>query len=320
MNDLLLSKIAKRLPQSQSLNETIADALNISYDAAHRRTSGKSKLSLEEAVRLSEVFDLSLDELKASGQELIAIHKTPLISTVEDLEQYFSQSAASVQKLAQLKDCRLYYSAKDIPIFYLLDGRSLTRFKIYVWLKLLANDWDAVHFENFNLPLDTFKAAVKLGEVYRDIPKTEIWDTTTFNSTLKQLHFYFEAGQLEAHTALAICSELSELLEKIKSDARPENQEFSIYHNELLLMNNTVFIESTDRKAFYVPFTFLSYFLATDEVTCNQAQKSIKNQLSKSVLLNTAGDRVKSQFFDKIKKRILALESLIRAQDTLDFE
>ena len=320
MNDDLLSKITQRLPQNQSLNETIADVLNISYDAAHRRTSGKSKLSLEEAVKLAESFDLSLDELKNSGQELVAVQKTAMITTAKDLEHYFQQSAESVKNLAQQKECRLYYSAKDIPIFYLLDGRELTRFKIYVWLKLLANDWDAVHFENFNLPLDTFKAAVKLGEVYQGIPKTEIWDTTTFNSTLKQIHFYFEAGQLESGTALTICGELSELLDQLKSNARANNKDFTIYHNELLLMNNTVFIESANRNAFYVPFTFLSYFLATDEVTCRQAQTSINKQLSKSVLLNTAGDRVRNQFFDKIKKRILALESLIRAQDALDFE
>ncbi len=320
MNNVLLSKIVRRLPQNQSLNETIADVLNISYDAAHRRTSGKSKLSLEEAVKLSEVFNLSLDELKVSNQELVAVQKTATITSARELEHYFNQSADSVKHLAQQKDCRLYYSAKDIPIFYLLNGRDLTRFKIYVWLKLLASDWDAVHFEKFNLPLDTFKSAVKLGEVYQGIPKTEIWDTTTFNSTLKQIHFYYEAGQLESETALAICGELSELLDQLKSNARADNKYFSIYHNELLLMNNTVFIENADRKAFYVPFTFLSYFLATDEVTCRQAQNSINHQLSRSVLLNAAGDRVRNQFFDKIKKRILALESLIRAQDALDFE
>jgi hypothetical protein len=39
------------LPSSRSLNEAIADVLD-SYDDAHRRTSGKSKL-LEEALKLS---------------------------------------------------------------------------------------------------------------------------------------------------------------------------------------------------------------------------------------------------------------------------
>ena len=44
----LLDKLQLELPANTSLNEAIATALDISYDAAHRRSSFKSKFSLEE--------------------------------------------------------------------------------------------------------------------------------------------------------------------------------------------------------------------------------------------------------------------------------
>ena len=308
------------LPQSESLNDAIAKALNISYDAAHRRTSGKSKLSLEEGMRLAAHFDFSLDALQQEAGSKIAVEKTSIISTAFDLENYFRQSAISVGELTQLEDVMMYYSAKDIPIFYLLEGNILTRFKIYVWLRLLSHDSENVAFDNFNLPLSTLEAAKALGKLYEPISKTEIWDTTTFNSTLKQIHFYFEAGLLNAETARLLCDELKDLLEKVKIASVSHEKDFELYHNELLLMNNTVLMTSKHRNAFYVPFTFLSYFLATDPLTCKQADSYVQRQLGKSVLINSAGERARNIFFDKIEKRIMALKQLISAAEVLDFE
>jgi hypothetical protein len=321
MTAALFLEIIRLLPDNVSLNEAVATVLDISYDAAHRRTSGKSKLSLEEALKLSAHYGCSLDGLQAAATDyIVPVQKTAIIETALDLENYFNQSAASIEQLSAINGSRMYYSAKDIPIFHTLQGGVLTRFKIYVWLRLLSDSYKEVSFVNFNLPLSTLEAAKKLGALYQAIPKTEVWDTTTFNSTLKQIHFYFQAGLLEAETAGELCQELTKLLERIKSAATPAADDYQLYHNELLLMNNTVLIKSPYKMAFYVPFTFLSYFLATDNRTCNQADQYIQKQLKSSKLLNTAGAASRNLFFIKINKRIDALAQLVAAQEIVDFE
>ncbi len=321
MTSSLFSTIMRTLPKGISLNEAIAGALDISYDAAHRRTSGKSRLSLDEALRLAAHFNCSLDALQEEEtKNIVAVQKTAIIESAQDLEKYFRQSAASIRELSRVAGVHLYYSAKDIPIFHVLDGNILTRFKIYVWLKLLSSTYENTTFEAFNLPLSTLEAAKELGLLYKSIPKTEVWDTTTFNSTLKQIHFYFQAGLLEAASATQLCEELSALMAKTHSDLRSSTGNYNVYHNELLLMNNTVLITSPYQKAFYVPFTFLSYFLATDNRTCDQAEAYIQKQLKNSKLLNTAGAASRNLFFNKISKRIDALETLVAAQEIVDFE
>lgn len=321
MTAALFSEITRLLPKEVSLNEAVATVLDISYDAAHRRTSGKSKLSLEEALKLSAHYGCSLDGLQAAGVDhIIPVQKTEIIETAAQLEHYFNQSAASIKQLSAINDSRMYYSAKDIPIFHTLQGGVLTRFKIYVWLRLLSDSYKEVAFENFNLPLKTLEAAKKLGALYQEIPKTEIWDTTTFNSTLKQIHFYFQAGLLDAQTASELCYELQQLLFRIKSRVTATSDQYQLYHNELLLMNNTVLISSSLKKAFYVPFTFLSYFLATDHRTCDQADAYLQKQLKNSIHLNSAGERARNQFYHKIQKRVETLDHLIKAQESIDFE
>lgn len=82
----------------------------------------------------------------------------------------------------------------------------------------------------------------------------------------------------------------------------------------------TVLIDTPYKKAFYVPFTFLSYFESSDVQTCDQAHTYITEQLQQSKFLNTAGECEQHMFFKKIHNKIDALEQLISASDTLSFE
>ncbi|HLA55248.1 MAG TPA: helix-turn-helix domain-containing protein, partial [Flavobacterium sp.] len=78
---LFLKAIRKQLPKSVSLNDEIAFVLNISYDAAHRRISSKSKFSLEEAVQLANHYNISLDNLFFKNEKVV-IEKTIEIETL----------------------------------------------------------------------------------------------------------------------------------------------------------------------------------------------------------------------------------------------
>jgi hypothetical protein len=53
--EALLKEIRRKIGE-RSLNDEIANILNISYDAAHRRTSLKAKFSFEEALELASTI------------------------------------------------------------------------------------------------------------------------------------------------------------------------------------------------------------------------------------------------------------------------
>ncbi|PRP66839.1 helix-turn-helix domain-containing protein [Nonlabens agnitus] len=318
---MLFTRIFEMIPKGSSLNEEIATVLGISYDAAHRRISGKSKLSLDEALQLSAHYGLSLDALQENAaQNIVAVHKTQSISSVNDLQQYFETSTQYIQQIAATGDSRLFYAAKDIPLFHFMDGSALCRFKIYVWMRLLSTEFDHTPFDKFHLSIDLSNAIKNLGKLYDQIPKAEIWDTTTFNSTLKQIQFYLDAELMNADKALQLCDELEHVLQESKSKVTSLNNDYQLYHNELLLMNNTVLIKNKHQMGFFIPFTFLSYLLATDINTCQQAEAYLNKQLSHSRLINTAGERSRNIFFSKISKKIDSLKALITARNVLDFE
>jgi len=280
---LLLEKLQSELPQGTSLNEAIATALDISYDAAHRRTAFKSKLSLDESVLLAKYYNLSLDQLfENTEKQIIAVEKTKPIHSENELKVYFEESYASLKPLLNQKGCHILYPAKDIPLFYTLDNNLLSRFKMYVWLKLLDSTMNTRDFESFSLRVETLESAKALGSIYQDLNTTEIWDITTINSTLKQIHFYNQAGHLSNTTALQLCKDLKQLMVSIALQVKPDSTTYHLYYNELLLMNNNVLVSTPHRQSLFVPFTILSYYQSSDKTTCHQAEAFLKKQLQSS--------------------------------------
>lgn len=316
-----LDYLKQELPKNTSTIEAVATALDISYDAAHRRVSLKSKFSLDESVSLSKYYNLSLDRLfETTSTEFVAIEKTKHIETEVELQLYFEDSYNSLVPLLKQKDSSILYSAKDIPLFYNLNGDALSRFKYYVWLKLLNPELATKSFERFSPSSTLIQAGKKLGSLYNNLNTTEIWDITSVNSTLKQIHFYYQAGQVSTETALLLCHLLKKLIETIAIKLVNKDSEFKLYYNELHLMNNNVLVNTPSAQMLYVPFTLLSYYKTSDKHTCKEAETFLNKQLQNSKLLNTAGEKERNTFFNKIYKKIDALSNLIEATQVLDFE
>lgn len=317
--NVLLQELQKVLPANTSLIDAVATALEISYDAAHRRTSLKSKFSLDESIILSKYYNLSLDKLfETSSKNYVALEKTKLIKNESDLKQYFENSYQSLKLLLKDSNSHILYSAKDIPLFYTIGEDVLSRFKIYVWLKLLDSNFKPDNFEQFAPSISLLQSGKTLSDLYSNLNITEIWDITTVNSTLKQIHFYYQAGQLSSDCALKLCTSLTSLIKTIT--LKITSSSYKLYYNELLLMNNNVLVNTSQQQLLYVPFSFLSYFLTSDIQTCKQAGNYFNKQLQHSKLLNTAGEKEQQIFFNKIYIKINALEQLIKATQTLDFE
>ena len=317
----LLKTIQEHLPARTSLNEAIAEALDISYDAAHRRTSLKSKLSIDETLILAKQYDISIDKLfGTTHQDYIAVEKTTEIKSEAQLESYYLGSIQSLRPLLKQPESHILYSAKDIPLFYTLGDDILSRFKSYVWLKLLDPNFDTRSFEGFSPSVGALTAAKELSSLYKHLKITEIWDITTVNSTLKQIHFYQSSGHLSLDSALSLCHALTTLIESIEEKVNTNNGTYKLYYNELLLMNNNVLVSTPQQQSLYVPFTLLSYYLTSDQSTCAQAESYLQQQLHHSKLLNASGEKEKRFFFNKIFAKIDALKQLIEATELLDFE
>jgi len=319
--EVLLSQLSKALPNNTSLIDAVSIALDISYDAAHRRTSSKSKLSLTEGILLAKYYNLSLDILFGITEDNhVSVRKTQDITNEDELQLYFENSYNLLNKLFSQGENHILYSAKDIPIFYTLSDSLLTKFKYFTWLKMLDVNFNNIIFSDYSPKLEVIIAAKKLGKVYENLNITEIWDTTTINSTLKQIHYYYQSNIITVDTALSLCGELRALINTLFDKLNNPKENYKLYYNELFLMNNNVLVTTPTQQLLYVPFSILSYYATSDTITCEEAEVFMKKQLDGSKLLNSSGEKEQRNFFNKMNNKITSLKRLIEADQEFNYE
>jgi len=333
MQDRFIQYLKEKAQNNSSFVEDVASVLDIGYDAAYRRINLKTSLSLEESVKLAKHYKISLNNLfEVGNQNSILTELSPPIHNKEGLDMWLNQSYNSVYPLTKLKSASIIYSAKDIPLFHTLKDSYLSRYKIYVWLKDVDSEMTTkkVTFDSFikNIPPSLLESAFKLGEVYKDINITEIWNNTTINGTLQQVLYYFEAGALSKELALLICNDIEDVIRLIEKQAIQQclfgsknKAIYNLYINDIHTMSNTIMVKTPYQKVFFTPFTVISYFKIEHQPTCELMYEFFEKQMSISKLLVNAGEKDRSLFFNRMHLKINRLrDRIIIDNDAFDFE
>lgn len=301
--DVLLKAIRQKLGRSVSIIDAIAGILNISYDAAHRRVSQKSKFSIEETISLCRHYSLSMDML-FTGNTKVIVEKTAEINNMADMEAYFRHSAENINSFLNYPGAKMYYSAKDVPLFYTIGGTLLSKFKLYVWLNLLSGTQNQDTFENFTVGQSLLEHSQKLKAVYENVEVNEIWNDTTINSNLQQIYYFFQSGLLTLANAQLLCTDLKAILQSAEDRCCNEGSRFNLYYNELLILNNNVLLTAPEKQSLFVPYTMLGYFITSDGPTCSNALDFFKRQVKSSKSLNQSGTRDRKLFFNRAHQKI----------------
>ena len=333
MQEQFIKYLKTKVQDNTSFVEEIASVLDIGYDAAYRRVNLKTSLSLEESVKLAKYYKISLNKLfEVGSKSTILADLSPPIHNKQGLEMCLKQSYNSVFPLTKLKSSSIIYSAKDIPLFHTLKDSYLSRYKIYVWLKDVDPEMirNKVSFDNFikNISESLLENAFKLGEVYKDINITEIWNNTTINGTLQQVLYYFEAGMLSKELALLICTDIEDVIRHVEKQAIQQSligsqnkAIYNLYINDIHTMSNTIMVKTPYQKVFFTPFTVISYFKIEHQPTCELMFEFFEKQMSISKLLVNAGEKDRSLFFNRMHQKINRLrERIIIDSETFDFE
>lgn len=298
--ELLLREIRRKIGD-KSLNDEIANILNISYDAAHRRTSLKAKFSFEEALELAKYYQISMDQFLTSDHRIL-VQKTSAVTQTEDLQSFFQNNLSVFENLPLSDEMTIYYSAKDIPFFYTLSDTLLSRFKVYVWMNLLNAKQVFVPFLEFSPPY--FEADTQeLRKKYEAQNVVELWNDMTVSSILQQISFYCDTGLLQKKEAQIILEELKELIAYIEQKTE-DNPKFHLYENELMHLSNDIFFYHPQQSLFALPTNMFGYLLVTDAKTCQETRNYFEHQIKNSKSLNTSGNRDRKIFFNKMYNQI----------------
>lgn len=314
---LFINKLKLKCNENISFIDEVSTVLDINYDAAYRRVTNKTKINFEEAVKLSSHFNVPLNQfVEKLDHGYFLAKKTKEIKSVEDLENYFKNVNVSLKQFQNKETSSIYYSAKDLPIFYLLNSPELLKFKIYAWLYILEPTIvnKSLPFENFKIPPNLERAATNTGEIYKNIAITEIWSHGVLDSVINQINYFFDLKLVNFNSAKRICENLRNVIEEIEIASQngyksnDHKTPYNLYNNELLLLSNNVYFKSYFNKALFSPYSLLSFYLIEDQEVCLEYEKLLEEQLASSKLLSRTGLKDRILFFKPIYQKINDLE------------
>jgi hypothetical protein len=318
--ELVLIRFRESVNPKQSFTQQLANALDISYDAAYRRQAGNAKLSVDEAIKLALVGQFSLDNLITVDAPLTALGTaTAPINSMEGMERYFKTMHENLSKLGK-SNVKLVYSAKDIPVFHHFNDSVLCRFKVFVWLHMLEPVPAVMPFEKFFLPLNIKTTMASVKEITNRFEHVEIWNDTTISSSLRQIHYFYSAGLMTLETALELCADLRALVASLKLKLDDVEQTYDIYHHELLIMtNNSIAFKNDVPVATFITTTMLGYiqFNAPDMLASMELFN--KHQLRQATSVKGSNSKDRALFFNKLTQKIHALETALKGITVLDF-
>jgi hypothetical protein len=313
----LFAQIKAQLPGNLSFVDEMAELLQLSPDSAYRRIRGETLLTLDEMMLLCGKYAISMDSLLHINGNSIVFTGQQIDFDSFELEAHLAHILQQLQMLAASPNGRMYYLAKDVPVFHYFQFAELAAFKFFAWLKTLLR-----HPDNGNKKFILAEAvnekwqalSQRIWATYAEIAAEEIWSAETINSTIRQIEYCREAMLFDSEeTVQLLYGQLLQMLDRIESQAanghktladKRQGGAFQLYYNGALLGDNTILMQLGEGRRVFINHGILNYINTGDENFCNYTFASLQHLIQKSSLLSKVGEKERNKFFNVMRNKI----------------
>jgi hypothetical protein len=307
----------------------MAELLNISNDGAYRRLRGETALSVDEFFILCEAFKISPDNVAGgSGKEgIVNFHYQPLGNNKINFSAYLQGIRKDMEKILAFPDNQIIFTAEDVPIWHYFNFPLLTSFKLFYWTKAILNveEFQESKFDKSLVDQKLMDDATAIYQLYTKVNSIEIWSEETIVSVIKQIEYFWETNHFkDTETAIEVLNELKMMMENIRKSAErtikydpknPGNREtgnYAMYQCDLMIGNNTIFVNMGGNKAVYLSYNTFNSISTVQPSFVGEIEGWISVLIKKSILISGSAEKQRSRLLFVINQKIDQLIAQIR--------
>jgi len=320
IQDQFINKIKSVIPANENVVQSIADVLNLSVDSTYRRIRGEKLFNIEEVAILCKTFKIKFDNEIELFHNKATFDFTLLEHNKVNFKNWLANILNNLKMISSRPENTILYSADDVPIWHHFTDDLLLKFKLFYWLKTILEDADFVNknFEPESIDPELIHMAKEISNYYNQTTSVEIWTEDSFNSTLKQIEYFWESGFFKnKKEALALCNSIRNEMETLQkmcvSNSKIENgrSNFTMYQSEVMVGNNSIVANIGDTKISYVSYNTFNMMTTTNTLFVNEAEEWLKNLIKKSILISGVGEKQRNQFFKKLTDKLEKMQTQI---------
>jgi hypothetical protein len=322
IQEQFIGKLKAAIPSNENLVQSIADTLNLSTDSAYRRIRCEKLFDIDEVAILCKTYKVRFDDEVNLLTNNANFNFNLLENSKDNFRHWLQSILQNLKQISSRPENTIIYSADDVPIWHHFNDDYLLKFKLFYWLKTILADPDFVDktFDIELIPSDLVQMAKDVAYYYNQTTSIEIWTEDTFNSTLKQVEYFWGSGFFKTkEDAISICNsiyyELAILQKMCTNSSKLDNGKpnFTMYQSEVMVGNNSIVATIGQTKVSYVSYNTFNMMTTTNEKFVHEAEEWLKNLIKKSILISGVGEKQRNQFFRKLTQRLDKLKLEIEA-------
>lgn len=317
LNIKILQNINEYLPPDENIVNTLMELLSLGKEAVYRRFRNEVPFTLEETIRISQKFEISLDQMFSSTDNLnhakwASFDINKFYTSQNYVERYSEKIDMFLSMIREMQKNGkgILRSANNIiPYTFYLSFEKLSKFRYYKWSYLATGVNPNFHFSEMVVPPRLLQLEKILVKEARLIPRTLlILDKNIFSSVLNDIRYFFDRGFLSEKEVVELKDELYGLLSFIENltatGTYGDDTEVIIFLSEIDLDASYVHIEYGD-KDFCANWTYFIDVFLFDNPKMSQKQKEWIELLKRySTLITQTGEVQRFAFFNKQRQLI----------------
>jgi len=316
---MLFTHIRSKLPGHLSLVDEVADLLNISNDSAYRRIRGEKSLGLDEVQILCNKYMVSLDQLLHIKNNTVIFSYDRVDHLSFGFNKFLHFVVHSLEQFKALKNAKMYYYSKDMPIFHFMPFPELRAFKYFFWKRTVIG-YPEMARQQFNGEIDEPEIAElskKIDELYGQTYSIDIWNAESINVTISQIELYRQSNIFtDKDVLLKVYTQLEELVDHLElqletgrkilynQHQRHTDAVYDAYINEALIGDNTIYVQSDNAQITFINHNGLNFMPTQDPDFCAYTYKHLQNIIRKSSHISVVGEKERSIFFNAMREKI----------------
>lgn len=334
IQDRLLGRIKRILPESMSIVDVLSELLEVSTDSVYRRLRNETSLTIQEVSRICEHFNISFDELNTIDNAASVTFTFNPLATVDDYKGYLTSIRDDMARFSMVPESTITWAAEDIPIFHHFRYPFLGTFKVYYWFHCIIHTEEHKD-RKFNPGLideEIRSLCEEIYNLYARIPSVEIWTDLTVASLFAQVDYVWQSGLFEKREdALEVCSLIEQQFNKLQKEAELTyklgfddqpilgEDSFKLYHSDIEIGNNTIFVNTGTNKILYLTHNTMNKIVTVNRQFCDTTERWIENLKRKSNLISGVSEKQRYQFFNRIKSQLKSIEKRIQEDSNFSF-
>jgi len=303
VDQTLVDKILRYIPDNLNPVDYLMEELNISRDSVYRRINGKKSFTFHEVVNLSVKLNFSLDEITYLMRNGLFGNLSE--SNVEESIYFmFNHFTSLVKNYHHAQNTEILITANRVVMILSCEQKELFRFIYYRCMHIMRGLPIDFAFSDLTIPHKTIMIHDEFCAQMKSLKNVSfIFDSNLFLNVVKDIQYYYQRKLISENEMKSLKNDLFTAIDRAKEEMLNRHLRSSpqcdFYLSSLVLDSNTLYIKYDDVQETNIWSFSSSPICITNSAICKIHREWVNSLKRYSALISGTNENIMYEFLSK---------------------